>query len=88
MPSLTQAATRREAIRRYCQECAGDDLRSCDAVSCVLWRYRKGREVAAPGQRLTRGQAIRKRCVECMAGQRRLVAECPSEGCHLWPYRS
>lgn len=31
--------------------------------------------------------AIRSMCVECMGGAPRLVADCPSKNCSLWPFR-
>lgn len=40
--------TRGEAIRRFCYECAGGnhaEVTKCPAVTCPLWRYRKGTEI-------------------------------------------
>lgn len=33
-------------------------------------------------------KAIRRNCLACCGGSSRLVAECPSAKCALWPFRS
>ena len=31
--------------------------------------------------------AIRAKCLDCMGGSRKLVKECRTRACSLWPYR-
>jgi len=33
-------------------------------------------------------KSIRSQCRECMGGQLALIANCPSRGCSLWPFRA
>ena len=67
--------------------------RKCDPKGCFLWPYRLGatgtdrtRQAKPP----TRLKCIKHECWNCMGNtydRAKLVKECESVDCHIWPYR-
>lgn len=53
LPMTTKRLTRGQAIRAFCIECMGGDVRlprECTVTRCALWIYRNGAEEVLPDQ--------------------------------------
>jgi len=88
-----KSRTPKACVRRFCVQCVGSpyEVETCGGDKmfgdqgdknnqCWFYPYRnkKGR----PSVKL-----IRKMCLECMGGSPKLVSECTSTDCPLFPFR-
>ena len=81
-----------KAIRKFCVQCVGsaDQIKNCGGHKMYGQGYPNGQCWFYP-YRMGRGRpsvkTIRKHCLECMGGSYKLVRNCATFACPLYPFR-
>ncbi len=88
--------TPRQAVRKYCLECAGtaQEVRDCGGYKllnpdqgnkdseCIFYRYRLPESKGRISVK-----TIRKECRVCMGGSSQMIKDCDNTKCSLWNFR-